>query len=422
MNNNGLKRKSVKILDIAVIFYIFSLFFADGTLILDIAVVFLYGTGALNFVSRRKFSFNWYCLLNLLFILFNVIMILAGIHEDMATASKRLRSVALNYISNLIIFTYAIDKSNRTRLMKSYIVLASLLIAYILVFNGGSTLRARFGTGTPYLFGMTGNAGKSFNSNGVSYILRTAFMLLLYFNWCDWDHLSKRSKQMRVLALLIFAAFTLLTGSRKGLIGLCLFMIFAYSLRSGSLQKKLKSVLVVSAAAILVYVLIMNVDTLYQIIGHRIEVLVNGILSDEGFEAGTSAFHRMRMQNKGMQMIREKPFLGWGMDAYTTMVSYNTYSHNNFIEILVSSGVVGFILYYSAVLWVLRMCSKGFKTTYSRNESLILFSYLLSMLIMHIGVVEYVDRKSIMLGFVAAAAVIDWKKNKILVHSSNVMQ
>jgi O-antigen ligase len=57
---------------------------------------------------------------------------------------------------------------------------------------------------------------------------------------------------------------------------------------------------------------------------------------------------------KGMEYFWKRPITGYGLDNFRIITNYsNLYSHNNFIEILFSSGVIGFCIYYSKYLLLL---------------------------------------------------------------------
>ena len=63
-------------------------------------------------------------------------------------------------------------------------------------------------------------------------------------------------------------------------------------------------------------------------------------------------------------MFLEKPVFGWGLRAFTNVSPFATYSHNNYIEVLVTWGIVGFIWYY---LFLLVITVKGIILQFSKN-------------------------------------------------------
>lgn len=64
----------------------------------------------------------------------------------------------------------------------------------------------------------------------------------------------------------------------------------------------------------------------------------------------TSAATRLDMIGEGWRLWLEAPILGHGIDQFRVLSQFATYSHNNYIEMLATLGIVGFILYYSVYL------------------------------------------------------------------------
>ena len=58
---------------------------------------------------------------------------------------------------------------------------------------------------------------------------------------------------------------------------------------------------------------------------------------------------RIEMIGEAINMYWEKPIFGWGIGAFAKYSGYGYYCHNNFFEILVSGGLILFIIYYSFI-------------------------------------------------------------------------
>ena len=54
----------------------------------------------------------------------------------------------------------------------------------------------------------------------------------------------------------------------------------------------------------------------------------------------------MHLIEQGLEAFRTHPFFGGGWYYFSKYTGIHSYSHNNFIEILVTYGVFGFSLYY----------------------------------------------------------------------------
>ena len=120
---------------------------------------------------------------------------------------------------------------------------------------------------------------------------------------------------------------------------------------------------------------------------------------------------RLDMIKIGLQAFGESPFIGNGV-AYS-YAQFSTYSHNNYVEILMNTGVVGFIAYYSSYAITL----KRMILNCNRSESLwgIMLLIFTSFLLLEFGMVDYYTRYfQILLSVVSVyvARFYDSRKNQ----------
>lgn len=156
----------------------------------------------------------------------------------------------------------------------------------------------------------------------------------------------KRAIWIKLLAFnfLIFAL--LYTGSRKAvaLVGLILILIYIdYLWRGSGARRFLRSLLVILLTIVLSGIFFHKYsDSFKQIYAwKRVENIIFGE-KDHSFEA------RQAMIRRGMELWHEKPVLGWGgSGGFTEVGGFDTYAHNNYVEVLVNHGAVGFCLYYA---------------------------------------------------------------------------
>lgn len=66
---------------------------------------------------------------------------------------------------------------------------------------------------------------------------------------------------------------------------------------------------------------------------------------DGGGEA--SFVKRLTFAGRGLELFAQKPMLGWGLHQFQYVSGFRTYSHSNYIELLVNNGLIGFCIYYS---------------------------------------------------------------------------
>ena len=106
----------------------------------------------------------------------------------------------------------------------------------------------------------------------------------------------------------------------------------------------------------------MRVEFLYNIIGVRMENFI--ILLTEGTTTEGSLESRMSLIDIAMAHIKKKPWTGYGFDCFKMVSGMNGggkvdahsegyYSHNNYIELLFGGGIIGLVLYYIPMVYLL---------------------------------------------------------------------
>jgi O-antigen ligase len=99
---------------------------------------------------------------------------------------------------------------------------------------------------------------------------------------------------------------------------------------------------------------------------------------------------RLDMIEKGIGLFMDKPLVGHGFDSYRFLAGYGTYSHNDWVEMLVGVGVIG-TAFYMAGLWMI------ITTIYKRSgpgiawwvASLTVFILLSQMTLVLVGSLEF---------------------------------
>ncbi len=121
----------------------------------------------------------------------------------------------------------------------------------------------------------------------------------------------------------------------------------------------------------------------------------------------TSYDSRIRLMNTGIKIWKESPVWGHGFYQFANLSGYKTYSHNNYIELAVSGGVIALVLFYSVHAIIL-------KKSIALNLSCMLrvFIFLTAILFVDCAVVSFYD-KAVMCSLGTLLAYISVPKMKV---------
>ncbi len=204
-----------------------------------------------------------------------------------------------------------------------------------------------------------------------------------------------REKTFKLAAIFCVPAVLLLaiTQSRKALLLLVLGVIMVVLMHSKG-GNRLHSLLKFLGAVIVILIALKVLSSL-EIFGgilERFNDMVAGVLGfDEG---GASTSLRLQMIDVGWQQFFRTPLFGVGIgNAHhiaARELGFDVYLHNNFIELLVGGGLVGFVIYYAMYASLL---ISFFKYRKCQNSLYIVcLTLTLLMLMMDYGRVTYYDK------------------------------
>lgn len=181
-------------------------------------------------------------------------------------------------------------------------------------------------------------------------------------------------------ALILCMLLILLTGSKKAIMMSAVsFIMFLF--QDGKIVAKRLLYFVI--VFIVFIVLCFNNNLLYENIGRRFLSLF-GEMGLIEFQTDHSSELRTKYIDKAIELWKEHPIVGGGYDNFRVNSSYNTYSHNNYTELLSAVGLFGTIIYYSYYTYLIK---KNISIKYTENIMYILF--VISVFIGDIGAVTF---------------------------------
>ncbi len=376
---------------LAIVLYIVSAIAFECTpetaRIATLGIYFVFAVGVIYILLINKVIVNIYDASLLLMVLCVIIMNLPmGLSENsLDTMYWVLTCSALCFIVK-----FMVCKNNG---VVKWILFASIIGSIILVVR---IINAYGGIGQMLNYATSGGekrVGELANENTIGIFMANAVLCCFSFIFYSKGLFKKIALS---ILMVVFITMLLLTGSKKAIIFIVvgsLIYLFCFTRK----QNVSKKIFIVMLILILVLAIIYAVSNLaaFGTIKSRLEQLVE-FLTGEG-EASQTDQNRINMISGGMSAFLESPIFGNGTGY--SYVLFGTYSHNNFVEILMNYGIVGFSIYYLHYLFLI---PKLWKMAKNKDIYAIYFlTYIILQILLSIGWVNYYDR---MAQLVTAAA------------------
>lgn len=221
----------------------------------------------------------------------------------------------------------------------------------------------------------------------LSYNLTCSLFIILFFVLND-----KKNKKINLFMLLLLLIFIGLSGTRKVLVGMVIYILITLLLRYRYNFVKILNVMVkIVTIIILLLILILKVPIFYSIIGSRVESLF-GYVTGKTFEE--SAEERKNMRALAYEKFKENKLIGVGSDGfryyYYLQSGRDLYSHCNILELLCDLGLVGFVSYYYYHFYmIIASLKRLIKYEESNRFSYFIISTLTTCFVLDYGTISY---------------------------------
>lgn len=227
-------------------------------------------------------------------------------------------------------------------------------------------------------------------------------MALAYFS------LKDRWKLKNILLIIYFVIYVVLSASRNALIfvvfGLAIYP-FLFSGNRDDFGKRILKIVLVTVAIFVAVAIVIKVPYLYNLIGYRIQDVIDGFASGDFSESSASSRNTMLLT--GIKLIKENWIWGYGLNTFRSFPgSFGTWSHIQYIESMVSGGIIALICYFFFNIKAIVLLKNDF--TKLGGLCLCLMVY---MLICNLFNVCYMDRFMCLI-YGIADAYIQIKKRK----------
>lgn len=221
-----------------------------------------------------------------------------------------------------------------------------------------------------------------------------AFSIII---WIYYYSKYKKNKKLSILMILLLSIIVIFTKSRKAFI----ILIFGPMMYWLLYKPRKKTILLIIPAIVLVVFgaiwSVFNIPFLYKMVGFRLIGLFS--VFDPSIVPDASITTRADMVEIGIELFKQNPIGGVGFGNFSHHYFYNysgwaeTYAHNNYVELLADTGIIGFVLYYTIPFIMIFTIVKNWKvfTGYDRKLTAFLCTFIFIRLIMDYGMVVYDD-------------------------------
>lgn len=368
--------KKSKLMQYAIVLYVFfsMISHSSGDMLTGIARVFLILIfGIVNFrrlyIPKYSREYIWWALLFLLYAFASCIFAYSRSHA--VSYSFTLAYVVICDI--VVVISMAKDLSIQENVLKT-IIFASIVKALLCYLQYG------------FFAFMDSRSTGSDSANLIGYYCAFACVLSLFFLKNDI-----KNRYLFLLAFIMNAVFMVLSASRKALIFLVIPLAIMWIAKSKNPIRIIRNTFLAIVMMMIVFILLLKVNYLYSIIGHRIETMINGLSGIGIVDASTRT--RMSLIEDGWNWFKQRPIWGYGLSNFRALAatyrSWGTafYAHNNYVELLVDCGIVGTVIYYFLHIRMLLMGARGFRIM--NKKDIMLFGMLISILVCDYGMVSY---------------------------------
>ena len=269
-----------------------------------------------------------------------------GLCYDYNSSVEMFRTLCINCLFIISLYTVLYNSKNIIRNIERLIVAFFITLIVIFIGSGSSLLSGRLALSIDGVSFSLGPLVSSISPNEVSLWCAMAFLMsMLCMN------ITKKRKYLIYCGFFLIG--NLLAASRKGMIALIIGFLIYYIFSADRPKRYFKWIISI-ALGVLVVILLFTNNTLYQMAGYRLEELFNMFFyktADVNIVGG-SLRTRAALLEYAQGYIKDNAILGYGINSFKAMCPLHIVTDNNYYEMLVAGGIIGFSLYYLPLLLI----------------------------------------------------------------------
>ena len=323
----------------------------------------------LLFVICRYYKKNSYLLWIAAFITFSLLSIIWGIDKSKVIAY-------VIWTAQAMLIAYSIGLTIKDQKDVDYILYCIMIASFIL------GIRALYGIPFSQLGSFRIGKNIGYNENELALKAALGSISAFYF---FLQTVGLRKKIVLAAMFIVPVVAVVFSGSRKGILMVGATILLFSLFRSKNPALLIRNIFFCLCGVYVFYLAINNIEILYNSFGRRLLLLLN--LFNKNSYVGNSIGNRLNDIDMGMIAFKESPIIGYGLGNYEKATGLNGYAHNNYVQLLVDLGLVGFILYY----WLYLKIGFGLLTTLKIRRSItsLCLSMLIVTILIEVGLVSY---------------------------------
>ena len=357
---------------------IFYMFGADAEKVKysEIILIAFIGLELLDILKNKKIKYSIPIVIIFLFAFYCFLSNFWAINEELAI--NRAKTLFILSIFLLVSYNFFIDIDNGEKKLLDIIMYAGIIFSiYVIMYYGIGEYFSKLINGE--------RVGEEINNvNAIG--LQTAISVIIAIFYGLYEN-KKRYFILAIIPLIV----SLGTGSRKVIVLIVLGAILLFILKREekiSVIKTFKKV-VIFAIIVACFVFIAQLP-MFSTVFDRLQMSINSITGEGKVDHSTE--ERASFVKAGLEQFFETPILGIGVanSNYITMkvAGWSTYLHNNFIELLATTGIIGFLLYYSVCFYIIINCIKMLKLK-DKYINVVLVIFLVNLVLDYAAVTYY---------------------------------
>lgn len=190
-------------------------------------------------------------------------------------------------------------------------------------------------------------------ANAFGYYCAVAFLVAMY-------NVLYRKKRIFLLFAIVPLVFSFASGSRKSILVVIAATALVFALKNGKIR--ISQIMVALGACILLFVLLYNVEAL-QPFFKRFTAMLELFDSGDLGSGDNSIAKRVDMIRFGLELFKENILFGYGTEQYNVLYQMEfgemRPAHNNYIQSLVSFGIIGTAVFYGMYIYIAKVIYKS---------------------------------------------------------------